>query len=69
VHVEAGAVESVLPGYAREARADAVVMGAISRAYPDRALFGYTAENSRLRCIDRQAEGLSLAGESAVASD
>ena len=44
VHVEAGAVEYVLPGYAREARADAVVMGAISRSYPDRVLFGYTAE-------------------------
>jgi universal stress protein E len=44
VHVEAGAVEYVLPGYAREARADAVVMGAISRSYPERALFGYTAE-------------------------
>ena len=44
MHVEAGAVEYVLPGYAREARADAVVMGAISRSYPDRVLFGYTAE-------------------------
>lgn len=44
VHVEAGAVEYVLPGYAREARADAVVMGGISRSYPERALFGYTAE-------------------------
>ncbi len=44
VHVEGGAVEYVLPGYTREARADAVVMGAISRSYPDRVLFGYTAE-------------------------
>ena len=44
VRVEAGAVEYVLPGYVREARADAVVMGAVSRSYPERALFGYTAE-------------------------
>jgi universal stress protein E len=44
VHVEAGAVEYVLPGYAREARADSVVMGAISRSYPECALFGHTAE-------------------------
>lgn len=44
VHMEGGAVEHVLPGYVRQARVDAVVMGAISRSYPERALFGYTAE-------------------------
>jgi universal stress protein E len=44
VHVELGAVETALPVYAREARADAVVMGAVSRSYPKRALFGFTAQ-------------------------
>lgn len=44
VFVEVGAVESALPAYAREAHASAVVMGAVSRAYPARAQFGYTAE-------------------------
>jgi len=44
VYVELGAVESALPAYAREMRASAVVMGAVSRSYPERALFGYTAE-------------------------
>jgi nucleotide-binding universal stress UspA family protein len=44
VHMEAGAIEYVLPGYAREVQADVLVMGAISRSYPERALFGYTAE-------------------------
>jgi len=44
VHVESGAVASVLPSYVRAARADAVVMGAVSRSYPERALFGGTAE-------------------------
>ena len=43
-HVEAGAVESSLPVFVRESRANAVVMGAVSRSYPARALFGYTAE-------------------------
>jgi universal stress protein E len=45
VYVELAEVESSLPAYAREMRASAVVMGAVSRSYPGRALFGYTAEN------------------------
>ncbi len=44
VYVEVGAVETALPIYAREAHAIAVVMGAVSRAYPERAVFGMTAE-------------------------
>lgn len=44
VRVELGRVETSLPLYAREMRADAVVMGAVSRSYPGRAVFGYTAE-------------------------
>jgi universal stress protein E len=44
VYVELGEVEASLPAYAREIRASAVVMGAVSRSYPDRVLFGYTAE-------------------------
>lgn len=44
VFLEAGAVENTLPAYAAKARASAVVMGAVSRGYPDRVLFGYTAE-------------------------
>jgi universal stress protein E len=44
VYVELGDVESRLPEYAREMRASAVVMGAVSRSYPERALFGHTAE-------------------------
>lgn len=44
VRVELGWVESTLPLYAREVRADAVVMGAVSRSHPERAVFGYTAE-------------------------
>jgi len=44
VYVELGRVESSLPAYAREMRASAVAMGAVSRSYPERALFGYTAE-------------------------
>jgi universal stress protein E len=44
VRVELGYVESSLPLYVREVRADAVVMGAVSRSYSHRALFGYTAE-------------------------
>jgi len=43
-HVEAGAVESSLAVFVRASRANAVVMGAVSRSYPERALFGYTAE-------------------------
>ena len=44
VYVELGRIEATLPTYSREVRADAVVMGAISRSYPQRVLFGYTAE-------------------------
>lgn len=44
VQIEAGPVESSLPIYARQARADVVVMGAVSRSYPQAAFFGYTAE-------------------------
>ncbi len=43
-YVELGEVESALPAYVREMQASAVVMGAVSRSYPERALFGYTAE-------------------------
>lgn len=44
VHVESGKVEAALPAFARESRAQAVVMGAVSRSFPERALFGHTAE-------------------------
>ncbi len=44
VRVESGAVEKTLPVYAREVRADVIVMGAVSRTFPERALFGHTAE-------------------------
>jgi len=44
VRVEGGPVESALPLYARAVRADAVVIGAVSRSYPERALYGYRAE-------------------------
>ncbi len=52
VRVELGYVESSLPRYVREVRADAVVMGAVSRSYPHRVLFGYTAEKvlNALKC-------------------
>jgi universal stress protein E len=44
VRVELGAVERSLPVFAREIRADVLVMGAVSRTFPERALFGHTAE-------------------------
>jgi universal stress protein E len=44
VRVELGAVETLLPSFAREVRAQIVVMGAVSRSYPERAYFGHTAE-------------------------
>jgi len=44
VRVETGNVESALPDFAREVHADIVVMGAVSRTYPERARFGHTAE-------------------------
>lgn len=52
VHVVLGDVTTSLPGFARESRADVVVMGAQSRTYPGRALFGHTAERvlDELRC-------------------
>lgn len=42
--VESGRVEVALPMFARESRAQVVVMGAVSRSFPERALFGHTAE-------------------------
>jgi len=44
VRVEFGRVATTLPSFARERRAQAVVMGALSRSFPERALFGHTAE-------------------------
>ncbi len=44
VRVELGAVDETLPGFAREARADVIVMGAVSRTFPEQAHFGHTAE-------------------------
>lgn len=44
VHVEPGPVEDALPAFARGERAQVVVMGAVSRSFPERALFGHTAE-------------------------
>lgn len=45
VHIESGAVDALLPEFARTAHADAVVMGALSRAYPQRAILGHKAEH------------------------
>ncbi len=45
VHIESGAVEATLPEFARSAHADAIVMGALSRAYPQRAILGHKAEH------------------------
>lgn len=45
VHIESGGVETTLPEFARTARADAIVMGALSRAYPQRAILGHKAEH------------------------
>lgn len=44
VHIELGRVETALPAFARDARAQVVVMGAVSRSLPERALLGHTAE-------------------------
>lgn len=44
VRVEFGSVEAALPAFAREARAQVVVMGVVSRSFPERALIGHTAE-------------------------
>lgn len=43
VHAEFGSVEAGRPAFAREGRARVVVMGALSRSFPQRALFGHTA--------------------------
>ena len=45
IHMESGAVEATLPEFARTAHADAIVMGALSRAYPQRAILGHKAEH------------------------
>ncbi len=45
VHIESGTVETTLPEFAHTAHADAVVMGALSRAYPQRAILGHKAEH------------------------
>lgn len=44
VRVESGHVETSLPVFAREQRAQIVVMGSASRSFPERALFGHTAD-------------------------
>ena len=44
VRVELGVIETALPAFAREVSAQVVVMGAVSRSFPERALFGHTAE-------------------------
>ena len=44
VCVEFGTPETSLPAFARAKRAQVVVMGAVSRSLPERALFGHTAE-------------------------
>ena len=44
VRIVAGAVESTLPEFARTARADVIVMGALSRAYKPQAILGHKAE-------------------------
>jgi universal stress protein E len=46
VRVEFGTPETSLPAFAREKRAQVVVMGAVSRSFPERALFGHTAEKA-----------------------
>lgn len=45
VHIESGAVETTLPEFARTVHADAIAMGALSRAYPQRAILGHKAEH------------------------
>jgi universal stress protein E len=44
VRVERARVEQSLPSFVRQVRADILVMGAVSRTFPQRALFGHTAE-------------------------
>ena len=44
VRVDAGMVENALPEFARDARADVIVMGALSRTYAQRAILGHKAE-------------------------
>lgn len=44
VRVELGVIETALPAFAREVSAQVMVMGAVSRSFPERALFGHTAE-------------------------
>jgi universal stress protein E len=44
IHIEPGAVETTLPVFAQTIHADVVVMGALSRTYPTRALLGHKAE-------------------------
>lgn len=52
VRVELGVVETALASFARDVRAQIVVMGAVSRSFPERAYFGHTAEKvlSALAC-------------------
>ena len=45
VHIESGTVETSLPEFARTRHADAIVMGALSRAYPQRAILCHKAEH------------------------
>lgn len=44
VRVESGHVEASLPVFAREQRAQIVAMGSASRSFPERGLFGHTAD-------------------------
>jgi universal stress protein E len=44
VRIVYGAVETTLPEFARSTRADVIVMGALSRAYPQHAVLGHKAE-------------------------
>jgi universal stress protein E len=44
IRFEAGAVEKMLPEFAHDARADVIVMGALSRTYAPRGVLGQKAE-------------------------
>jgi universal stress protein E len=44
VRIMSGAVETTLPEFARTEHASVVAMGALSRAYPQRAILGHKAE-------------------------
>jgi universal stress protein E len=44
LQIEAGTVEKMLPAFTHSVGADVLVMGAISRSYPGRALMGHKAE-------------------------